>query len=170
MGNIKLILGDILELPTEAIVNPANEYLAPGGGLCGHIFENAGPEFKNWCARLDKISAGQSILTPGFDLKQPYVIHTVAPNFSDYDLPGVIVRLEQAYLSIFAICQNAGIRSVAIPCIGTGIFSIPKRLASTIAVNVIEVETKKKNIDVTICCFDEENYELYLKLLKNDEK
>lgn len=45
---------DITELEVESIVNAANEYLAPGGGVCGAIFAAAGrKELAQECRSID---------------------------------------------------------------------------------------------------------------------
>jgi len=68
---------DITTLPVDAIVNAANEMLAPGGGVCGAIHAKAGPELAAACAVLAGCPTGQARITPGFRLPARYVIHAV---------------------------------------------------------------------------------------------
>lgn len=52
MGKLILVSGDIIgnTANTEAIVNPANEYMEYGGGVCGTIYEKAGIDLlENYC-------------------------------------------------------------------------------------------------------------------------
>lgn len=75
-----IVRRDITRLTVDAIVNPANTSLAPGGGVCGAIYHGAG--FDNMvaaCEPLAPIQVGDAVITPGFKLSAKYVIHTAGP-------------------------------------------------------------------------------------------
>src|SRR5258708_27904937 len=78
---VELVVGraDITTLGVDAIVNAANERLAPGGGVCGAIHAKAGPELAAACAALGGCPTGEARITPGFRLPAPLVIHAVRP-------------------------------------------------------------------------------------------
>src|SRR3712207_886523 len=76
---IEARLVDITTLDVDAIVNAANEQLAPGGGVCGAIHRAAGPELAAACARVAPCPTGQARITPGFRVPARFVIHAVGP-------------------------------------------------------------------------------------------
>ena len=65
---ITLIQGDITKLEVECIVNAANKYLAPGGGVCGAIHKAAGPRLAQECRSIGNCPEGSAIITYGHDL------------------------------------------------------------------------------------------------------
>lgn len=47
-----LLLADLTTIAVDAMVNPANESLLPGGGLCGSIHKKGGAELTAACQEL----------------------------------------------------------------------------------------------------------------------
>ncbi|MEP1030728.1 MAG: macro domain-containing protein, partial [Alphaproteobacteria bacterium] len=66
---LSVVEADITTLDVDAIVNAANEQLAPGGGVCGAIHRAAGPALAGDCAALGGCPTGDARITSGHDLK-----------------------------------------------------------------------------------------------------
>lgn len=62
-----------MEFKTDAIVNAANEGLRAGGGVCGAMFREAGPqELTMACSAIGGCKTGHVAITEGFDLPAKY--------------------------------------------------------------------------------------------------
>src|SRR5260370_8956953 len=72
-------MADITTLTVDAIVNAANERLAPGGGVCGAIHAKAGPELAAAFAALGSCPTGEAPITPAFRPPARFVNHAVGP-------------------------------------------------------------------------------------------
>lgn len=147
-------LVDITTLDTDAIVNAANELLAPGGGVCGAIHRAAGPELARACARIGRCPTGEARLTPGFRLPARYVIHAVGPVWRGGG-EGEAVLLASAYRSALRLARDHGLRSVAFPAISTGIYDYPLDQATGVAVSTVrEAASVSASLDrVIFACF-----------------
>ncbi len=164
---ITLSRGDITHLNVDAIVNAANPGLLGGGGVDGAIHSAAGPELLEACRLLNGCETGEAKLTPGFRLPASYVIHTVGPiwrggNNREEELLG------KCYTGSLELALLKELTSIAFPNISTGVYGFPKALAAEIAIAAVRHFLARRGavIQITFVLFDQENENLYKKLLK----
>uniref|UniRef100_A0A146LEE7 MACRO domain-containing protein 2 n=1 Tax=Lygus hesperus TaxID=30085 RepID=A0A146LEE7_LYGHE len=163
-SKVSIFKGDITKLEVDAIVNAANNSLLGGGGVDGAIHRAAGPELLGECRMLDGCKTGQAKMTGGYNLPSKHVIHTVGPRGEKPDL------LQSCYEKSLEIALKENLRSVAFPCISTGIYGYPQEAAALIALKTVRT-ILEKNSDkfdrVIFCTFLPEDvtiYESYLQL------
>ena len=75
---------------------------------------------------------GEARVTPGFKLPAKFVIHTVGPVYRDGQ-HGEPEKRSGCYRNSLAVAIENGCRSVAFPCISTGVYGYPIRDAAEIA-------------------------------------
>ena len=163
---IELINGNITTLDVDAIVNAANNSLLGGGGVDGAIHKAAGPELYDECLQLKGCQTGKSVITNGYNLKARYIIHTVGPVWHG-GTNDESDQLASCYQTSLFIASEKRFRTIAFPGISTGAYRFPKALAAMIAVNETMrfLEKNKYPEKVIFVTFDQENFELYRKLL-----
>ena len=148
---------DITTLNVDAIVNAANEQLAPGGGVCGAIHRAAGPELARACAALAPCPTGDARITLGFRLPARFVVHAVGPVWHGGSA-GEPELLASAYRAALRLANAQGLQRVAFPAISTGIYGYPLQAATDIAVQTIQAALRSDSTveDVVFACFSPE--------------
>ncbi len=132
--HIEIVVGNIVQQPdVDALVNSANANLRFGSGVAGAIHTAAGPELEQYCRRHSPIALGEAVVTPGFELPNPFVIHARAASFINDDHPEKYLDL--AVAQTLRVAKEAGIKSMAMPAIGTGVFKFPPELSAEIIIN-----------------------------------
>ncbi|MDD4816548.1 MAG: O-acetyl-ADP-ribose deacetylase [Victivallaceae bacterium] len=168
MNNIVAIAGDITKLEVDAIVNAANCSLLGGGGVDGAIHRAAGPELLEACRKFGGCATGEARITPGFGLTAKFVIHTPGPVWRGGE-NNEAELLKKCYLNSLELAAEAQCRSLAFPCISTGVYHFPKPEAAAIAMNSVRSWTGRFPEKVIFCCFSAADLELYCHLLSVQE-
>ncbi len=139
MNRIEVVEGDITVLEVDAIVNAANERLLGGGGVDGAIHRAAGPKLLEACRRVPEVRpgvrcpTGEARITDGYELPARFVIHTVGPIWRGGGQREAEL-LASCYRSSLRLAVENGVRSIAFPAIGTGIYGYPLDEACGIAI------------------------------------
>ncbi|WP_299014204.1 O-acetyl-ADP-ribose deacetylase [uncultured Photobacterium sp.] len=167
MVQLSAIQADITTLEVDAIVNAANVSLLGGGGVDGAIHRAAGPDLLNECRTLGGCLTGEAKLTKGYLLPAKYVIHTVGPVWHGGNQHEES-RLADCYRNALRVARQAGVKTIAFPCISTGVYHFPKQRAAEIAVTTVqEVLADDKQIEqVDFVCFSKSDKETYQRLLE----
>lgn len=157
----QLIRADITAMDCDAIVNAANGQLQAGGGVCGAIFMAAGyGQLQAACDEIGSCETGQSVITPGFNLKARYVIHTVGPVWRGGG-QGEEALLRSCYRSALNLAAKRELNSVAFPLISAGIYGYPRQQAIEVAASEIGAflnDERNPDIEVTLVLFDRCSY------------
>ena len=167
MSRITVVEGDITRLDVDAIVNAANSSLLGGGGVDGAIHRAAGPGLVTECALLGGCPTGKAKMTGGHRLKARHIIHAVGPVYRG-GRSGEPDLLRSCYVESLALASGAGLRSIAFPCISTGIYGYPKEEACAVAVAAVEEWLASNELpeSVVFCCFGAEDMGLYRARLR----
>lgn len=159
---IEIIHADITALKIDAIVNAANNSLLGGGGVDGAIHAAAGPQLLQACREIGPCPTGDVRVTPGFNLPARWIVHAVGPiwqggNRGEADL------LASCYRSALQLAAESGWRSLAFPCISTGVYGYPKKEAARIALR--ELSARQNDFDrLVACCYSAGDAALYRQL------
>lgn len=160
---ISLTKGDITKVTVDAIVNAANTSLLGGGGVDGAIHRAGGPLILDDCrkiiARQGGCKTGQAVITTAGNLPAKFVIHTVGPVWND-GKKDEKQKLADCYRNSLQLALDNNCKTIAFPCISTGIYKFPENEAARVAVDTVsEFLSQTDKIEkVIFICFDDTNF------------
>ncbi len=169
-NKIELVQGDITKMQVDAIVNAANTSLLGGGGVDGAIHRAGGKAVLEECIKIRNkqggCEVGEAVITTAGNMPSKYVIHTVGPVWSQTKKDADEL-LANAYRNSLKLAVENKVKTIAFPNISTGIYHFPKDKAAEIAIKTVkDFLSAHQQIDkVIFVCFDQENYDIYKKLL-----
>lgn len=169
-SRLHIVRADISRLKTDAVVNAANADFSPAGSVDKIIHERAGTALRTagrqFVAEYGRCFAGGAEIMPGFNLPARYVIQAVGPVWCGGN-DGESALLARVYARCMETARIRDLRSIAFPCIATGLYGYPKEEAATVALVVVtECLSGGTTVkDVVFCVYDDENQKVYETLL-----
>jgi O-acetyl-ADP-ribose deacetylase len=117
-----IISGDLVEQDVDAIVNAANNDLVLGAGVAGAIRRRGGATIQQECDAHGSIRVGEAATTGAGDLPARFVIHAASMG-----LGGITTShaLRSSMDHAFRLARDNGVRTIAVPAVGTGIARFP---------------------------------------------
>jgi O-acetyl-ADP-ribose deacetylase len=166
---IDVIKGDITNIAVDAIVNAANTSLLGGGGVDGAIHRKGGKSILEECIKIRNsqggCETGKAVITTAGKLPARYIIHTVGPVWKGGN-KNEIQLLSDCYANSLLLALEHEVKTIAFPNISTGIYCFPKDKAATIAITTVRNFQDNDFFElIKFVCFDEENFDLYIKEL-----
>ncbi|CAL9694359.1 unnamed protein product [Knipowitschia caucasica] len=125
---VLVCLGDIIKQEADALVNAANKDLKHESGSALALCKAGGREIQMECNALvenyGKICTGEAVVTGGGALKCKKLIHAVAPVNGRVDGREKAL-IQKAVTCALDLCEIMEFTSVALPCVGSGVFVVP---------------------------------------------
>lgn len=133
-GVVRLIRGDITDLEVEAFVFDITEDLKLGSGYGGAIAQRGGPAVQKALDAVGHLPVGEALITTAGNMKATYIVHVNGPKFHE---PETERKLRRAVRNALAIAKEKGIKEIAFPPIGTGMYQVPLDLCARVLMEEI---------------------------------
>ncbi len=131
---IRLEVGDITEFEGDAFVFDITEDAKIGSGYGTAIANRAGKVVQDELDEIGTVPTGEAVVTSAGRLKVEYIIHTNGPKFFEADTEGKLRRATEACLQR---ADEKGMKRIAFPPIGTGMYQVDLGLCASVMVDAI---------------------------------
>jgi O-acetyl-ADP-ribose deacetylase (regulator of RNase III) len=118
LTRIELVMGDLLEQPVDALVNPTGPTLTYTGGIGGQLAERLGDAYVKELHEQPDLEPGQVFVSRATSLPARYVLQTPIEPVPDTATVATIGKGVKAALGKAETLHD--VRALALPSIGTG--------------------------------------------------
>ncbi len=136
IGNkvLRLVRGDITDMEIEAFVFDITDDVKLGSGFGGAIQQRGGIVIQKQLDEIGSCPTGEAVVTEAGILKADWIIHANGPKFREEDEEN---KLRKTVQSALARAEEKGVKRLAFPPMGTGLYQVPLDLCSRVMVDTI---------------------------------
>ena len=132
--NLRLVREDITEMEVDAFVFDITEDVKLGSGFGAAIQQRGGIVIQKALDEIGSCPTGEAVVTEAGILKADWIIHANGPKFREEDEEG---KLRKTVQSALARAEEKGVKRLAFPPMGTGLYQVPLDLCSRVMVETI---------------------------------
>ena len=136
IGNkvLRLVRGDITDMEIDAFVFDITEDVKLGSGFGGAIQQRGGIVIQKQLDEIGSCPTGEAVVTEAGILKADWIIHANGPKFREEDEED---KLRKTVESALARAEEKGVKRLAFPPIGTGLYQVPLDLCTRALVDTL---------------------------------
>jgi ADP-ribose pyrophosphatase YjhB (NUDIX family)/O-acetyl-ADP-ribose deacetylase (regulator of RNase III) len=164
-AEVKIILGDITESQTDALVYAANPHLSMEVGLGKVIREKSGPSLEVEARKYCPVDMAAAVGTAAGTLKARFVIHAV---MITEDGRTDEHKIRKATASALRCAAHLQVRTLAFPALGCGVSGFPAVGSAKIMIQEVLKFFRFQNStikNVVFCLADEETFNIFHKTI-----
>ncbi|CAB1345450.1 unnamed protein product, partial [Coregonus sp. 'balchen'] len=158
-GGLQVVVcqGDITKEWADALVNAANEDLDHAGGVAAALSRAGGPEVqrasRDLVRQIGRVPTGTVVETTGGNLPCKMLLHAVGPvggSVGGNERP----LLEKTVKAALDLAETMELQTLAMPCISSGIFSVPLKVCSEAIVSAVRDFGREQRILTKVTLID----------------
>ena len=136
IGNkvMRLVQGDITTMEVEAFVHDITSDVKLGSGFGSAIQQRGGVVIQKELDAFGHLPVGESVVTQAGLLKANFIIHSNGPKFRE---EAEEAKLRSTVRSALARAEENGVRVLAMPPIGAGVYQVPVDLCARVMVDEV---------------------------------
>ncbi len=131
---LRLVREDITEMEVDAFVFDITEDVKLGSGFGSAIQQRGGTVIQKELDEIGSCPTGEAVVTEAGILKADWIIHANGPKFREEDEED---KLRKTIQSALARAEEKGVKRLAFPPMGTGLYQVPLDLCSRVMVDTI---------------------------------
>lgn len=136
---IRLVEGDIADFEADAFVYDIDEDAKLGSGYGTAISGRAGKVVQDQLDEIGSVAKGTAVITEAGRMKVKHIIHVNGPKFHEPDTEGILRRATEAAL---ALAKENGLKTLALPPVGSGFYQVPLDLCVDVMVDTVAEHLK----------------------------
>ena len=162
---IKVVRDDITDMEVEAFVYDLTSNCKLDSGYGGAIAVRGGKTIQEELDKIGELPTCQAVMTAAGNMKAKHIIHTNGPKFLESDTEGKLSRATEAALQV---ANKNGLKQVALPPIGSGLYQVPLDVCVRVMVDAVRKHLKGDTSvnEVLLVGLDSREYDPWTKALK----
>ena len=158
----KIIRNDMTRMSVDVIVNSTTDVPFINPGVDEAVHQAAGSNLFIEREKFGILNVADAVLTKGFELVSPYVIHVVGPRYIDGS-KGEFGLLYQTYENAFNLAIKHKFKSIAIPLISASSLKFPRGMALEVALKAVKACLLNHDLMIYLVVYDKASYLMSLK-------